>query len=160
MARNSREWLLNHPWITGPNSCIHRVAPCVCCEVLLGFNDSHAKCVPLLALAASHSQTGWIAFAGFFMLGADWTRLRKNYRDQERPHHLRNDHQGHFVPLRTAVGKGRDLIQDASDDCARAMIAALQSLRPINICTMPIDLSGMSSFKWRDSHHGKNNVIS
>src|SRR6266403_1727317 len=44
--------------------------------------------------------------------------------------------------------------------CAGVMIAALQSLRPINICTMPIDLSGMSSFKWSDSHHGQNNVIS
>jgi len=29
------------------------------------------------------------------------------------------DHQGHVVPLRTAIGKGPDLIQDASDDLCR-----------------------------------------
>jgi len=74
-------------------------AQCVSCEVLLGFSDSHAKCVALLALAASHSQTGWIAFAGFFTLGADWTRLRKNYRDQARPHHLRKRPPGSRRPF-------------------------------------------------------------
>jgi hypothetical protein len=119
-----------------------------------------ASVTALLPLAASHSQTGWIAFAGFFTLGADWTALGKITVIKRGLIIYANDHQGHVVPLRTAIGKGRDSSKMRPMICAGAMIAALQSLRSINICTTRIDLSGMSSFEWSDSHHGQNIVIS